>query len=479
METQTYKRLQAWAHGVLAMVLLIGASVPVAQSSSWDPTLLVNTESFVEIDEGDGTTDVELYFGTTERLYYDRSEDSFVFTKGLNVTGTVTGSSLAGTDLAGCTNVTSDATGKLICSDGSEFDSRFVNVSGDTMTGALTISNGAGLTASGNITTQSDFSADGDLTIDADDSGTPTLNFGTSETLVFNGSEFVFSDDLNITGNLDVDGTTNLDGAVTINDNLTVANDTNLNTLTATGAVDFDSTLNVDGIATFNNNVDINGDASVSGTLSGNALNVDTGSVTINGVSYNVTNTQGGANTVLTNDGLGNLTWQSSAIADGSGSFMSIHPQYPNTVYQATGATSVGSLRIGSDNTNDFNYYRWATTRATQQRYDIVTRVQVPENFDSWAVANALELNHRTNSALNTANSVRVAVYDTTGAFDYDTGELTTVAGAWAVENVTAANLGGTYTAGGYMTVRITVEATTGNAADVGYLNFNWITTTP
>ena len=54
---------------VLAAVsaLAVSAGVPLSALavSDWDPTLLVNTESFQIIDEGDGTTPVEIRFGDT------------------------------------------------------------------------------------------------------------------------------------------------------------------------------------------------------------------------------------------------------------------------------------------------------------------------------------------------------------------------------------------------------------------------------
>ena len=454
METLKHSRLQQAFHIALVVAVMAAAVVPGVQASSWDPTLLVNTEAFNELDDGDGNTDIELRFAGSGTIAYSVSQDAFTFDKGINVTGTVTGSTLAATDLAGCTNVTSDANGQLICDDLTGLDARYVNVAGDTMTGALQVNSTIG--ATGNISTDSDVLADGNITIDADDSGSPTLNFGTTETLQFNGTTFVFSDDLNVTGNLDVDGTTNLDGATTINNTLDVLGNTTLNTLTATGAVDFDTTLNVDG------NTTIGGDASVAGTLSGNALVVDTGSVTINGVTYNVTGTQGGANTVLVNDGSGNLTWQSSAISNGSGSFMSLHPEYPNVAYEADGTSNVGRLRT-TISSNE-HLYTWSTTRVTPQDYDVVVRVQVPENFASWS---NIEVRHN-NSGVATVQADLIDTADVTQA-----GTPTVGAGTITITPT------GTYTAGEYMTVRVKMTATSAGDAQLGYINLNWVTTTP
>lgn len=67
----SYKRsrLSKLFHGLLTLTLTVASVAPTLTVANWDPTLLVNTESFVEID-GDGSTDIELRFGgATNRLY--------------------------------------------------------------------------------------------------------------------------------------------------------------------------------------------------------------------------------------------------------------------------------------------------------------------------------------------------------------------------------------------------------------------------
>ncbi len=73
-------------------------SLPLVASaaSSWSPTLLVNTESFQTIDDGDGTTDLELRFGGSlnEKILWNRTKGSFQFTDDVSVQGTLSGSAL-------------------------------------------------------------------------------------------------------------------------------------------------------------------------------------------------------------------------------------------------------------------------------------------------------------------------------------------------------------------------------------------------
>jgi len=66
---------------------LLGQTSSLAFASSWDPTLLVNTESFSTIDDGDGTTNIEVRFGDTvdERVYWDVTRGMFEFTDDLHV----------------------------------------------------------------------------------------------------------------------------------------------------------------------------------------------------------------------------------------------------------------------------------------------------------------------------------------------------------------------------------------------------------
>src|SRR3989344_5517409 len=127
-------------------------------ASSWSPTLLVNTESFQIIDEGDATTDIEIRFGDTvnEKIYWDRTNAEFRFSDDIRVDGNITAS------------------------------------------GTVTVS--------GNVKTKAN------LTINSDQGdGNAVLTFGsdtTNETLTFidEADRFEFSDDLRVSGGLYASG---------------------------------------------------------------------------------------------------------------------------------------------------------------------------------------------------------------------------------------------------------------------------------
>lgn len=74
-------------------VALIVCMIPsIAAASSWSPTLLVNTEAFQSIDDGDGSTDIELRFGETGReLRWNVTDSQFEFDGSVEVQGTLSG----------------------------------------------------------------------------------------------------------------------------------------------------------------------------------------------------------------------------------------------------------------------------------------------------------------------------------------------------------------------------------------------------
>jgi hypothetical protein len=146
---------------VLIGTIYIASIAEHVIASSWNPLVLVNTEAFQTIDEGDSTTDVILRFGDTlnKTITFDRTNTRFDFNDdlyvqgGLEATGTITGTTLIALD-----NIT-------------------INSNNTATDAVLTFGNDLG-----------------------------------SETLRFNDTTnaFVFSDDLTVNGNLTVTGSTTL-----------------------------------------------------------------------------------------------------------------------------------------------------------------------------------------------------------------------------------------------------------------------------
>lgn len=377
-----------------------------AAVSSWSPTLLVNTESFQTIDDGDSTTDLELRFGSTlnEKILWNRARGMFQFTDDVSVQGTLSGSSLR-------IDGNADVHGTL--------------------------------SASGSVRT------DGDLTINDDAGATDaTLTFGNAtanQTVKFlNGTQrFQFSRGLSVVGHLS-------GASLNVDRNATVGG-----SLTATGAI------------------------RTKGNLSGSTLTID-GAFNWRGIQYTAPTSQS-ANTFLKTDGNGVLTWSSNAAGNGSGNIMSLHPEYPHAVYFSSGSTFVGQLTASGGTSALDNSYVWTSTRSALQDYWISVRVRLPDNFSSWDPVKPIEVRYKTGVASNANNHVTVRMKDTAGANVALTngGALSNV--AWTTGTVTGPQSAGTWTPKGYFTVYIKVAANSTASANaaVGFINFNYETTTP
>jgi len=573
---------------IVATVALLGMQPSAAIASSWSPTLLVNTESFQIIDEGDSTTDIEIRFGDTvnEIFEWDRTNAEFHLTDDLDVDGnitssgtlTVSGNAKTKGDLtinsdsgaadavltfgSDSTNETltfintedtlewSDdfqvtgglaasgklvidgaaefnstvkingvtytfpytdgtATGKVLKTDGAgnlvwsddnnsggfsftELNSWFVNRAGDTMTGALTVhgtvsgstlSGGYIVGERGHVSTS--LTSSGTLSVDgaAGFEGNVTVGNANSDSVTFNAdvtSNFIPNDETydlgstsqrwnNIyanTGDFDADLTLNQDdGAVDVT--LTFGSDGTSETLTW---------INTEDVFEFSDDIQTTGALSASGKLVIDGAAEFNSTVKINGVTYTFPYSDGTATgKVLKTDGAGNLVWSDDTAGRSSGSIMSFHPEYPNAVYFASGSSAVGTLglRYASSGSGLGNFYRWQTTKTTNQDYWISTRVRIPDNFSTWQETKPIELRYRTHSG-----TINVYAKDTddanialTGGSDLDTND-------WTTATITGPESSGTWATGGYATFLIQLinsGATYTNRtwADVSWVNLN------
>lgn len=103
--------------------LLCVSVVTSGLASSWSPTLLVNTEAFQIIDEGDGSSDVSVQFGDTlnETITFERGSDHFNFSDDIFVagdvttTGTYSGNGLTLSNVPNCDLLVTDTSGTFAC----------------------------------------------------------------------------------------------------------------------------------------------------------------------------------------------------------------------------------------------------------------------------------------------------------------------------------------------------------------------------
>lgn len=420
---------------------LVTASVvpQLAQAqSSWKPTLLVNTESFQTIDEGDGSTDLEVRFGGTlnEKLIWNRTEGTFQFTDDLSVQGTLSGSAL---------NVDHNATvgGTLTVSGAIRGVGNIT--AGGVLSGSTLRISGGGADIQGALNASGAIRTDGNLTINADSGAADAvLTFGNGtgdQSLTFQNTAQRFR----------------------LSKGLSVA-----------GAIS-GSSLRIDGNAQVQS-LSASGTIRTEGAISGATLNIG-GALTLRGITYNAPTANGAGQ--LTNDGNGNLTWTNVQVGNGSGLIMSMHPEYPNAVYFSSGSSYIGQL-YGSGGTAALdNSYVWTTTRSSLQDYWISVRVRLPDNFSSWDPIKPIELRYKTADGTASNNHVTLRMRDTAGANVALTGGGGLANASWTTANITGPQSSGTWTPKGYVTIYVKLAALATKNAAVGFINLNFETTTP
>jgi hypothetical protein len=139
-----------------------------------------------------------------------------------------------------------------------------------------------------------------------------------------------------------------------------------------------------------------------------------------------------------------------------------------------TGANNSGVITSGLDLTNRENYYKWTTGQATSQSYDVVVQVLVPSDFSAWSSSTPMTIDINTDD--RTIGTVQAEIIDTAGSTDIAFTAITPTADdVWQARNV--GTMDGTYTAGGYMTVRVRIYATSAvtNGVKIGNIKMNYL----
>lgn len=420
-----------------------------------DTTGNITTDANLTINEDNGDADAVLTFGNdagAKALTYSNANTRFEFNDDVHITGTLETTSnvtVGGTiTLNGVTYTFPEADGSdnfMLTTNGagaltwenpatavmSTFDDRYVNTSGDTMTGALSV--------------QANIS----------------------------GSTLRVDGDAAVWGALSVTGALTTEGNLTINqDNgdadavLTFGNDAGAKTLIYSNT---------------NTRFEFNDDIQTSGNMSGSTLTVD-GDVNLHGVTYSFPVTNGDNGQVLTTDGDGNLTWETQTVGVGSGGVLFMAPEYPHAVYFSSGAVSnyIGQMSYDYDETNQENFYRWTSTKGDLQEYWIAVRVRIPDNFSVWDSSEAIQFLYRTTANDAANNFLTMRLYDTAGAEVALTGGNDLYSdNAWTTATVTGPESGGTYTTSEYITIAIKMVANSSGNTDAGYINLNWETSAP
>lgn len=133
-------------------------------------------------------------------------------------------------------------------------------------------------------------------------------------------------------------------------------------------------------------------------------------------------------------------------------------PEYANSVLDASpGYSNIGSMTSKFDLTNRRNYYKWTTTgTATGQYYDVVVQVPIPSDFSAWASTTPITVDNYSNDG----SFVMVEVRDTSGAVESAINFASIGPygyNSWQTQTLGA--VAGSYTPGGYMTLRLRMRA--------------------
>jgi hypothetical protein len=153
---------------------------------------------------------------------------------------------------------------------------------------------------------------------------------------------------------------------------------------------------------------------------------------------------------------------------------INLYAEYPNAVLDAgTGSNNSGTMTSGIDLTNRMNYYKWTTTQATNQSYDIDLQIPIPSDFDSWD-SNPLAITTYTSNTTN--GTITLEARDTGGTVRCNFVSVTPGStSTWTANNTACTLSAGTYTAGGYMTLRIRVQSPTSGDVRAGNIVLSYL----
>jgi hypothetical protein len=156
--------------------------------------------------------------------------------------------------------------------------------------------------------------------------------------------------------------------------------------------------------------------------------------------------------------------------------------EYAGAVLDASGTNNTGSMTSGFNMTNRMNYYKWTTAQTgASQSYDVVTQVPIPSDFSAWSGGGEPSISVSTYTTNTTNSKLSIGVLDTTGAAtscvaDGGTPTFITPGSTSTWTTMTpSCGTGGTYTAGGYITLRVRMTAQSGSVAQVGNITLNYL----
>lgn len=132
-----------------------------------------------------------------------------------------------------------------------------------------------------------------------------------------------------------------------------------------------------------------------------------------------------------------------------------------------------GTMTSGFDISNRMNYYKWTTSQSSNQNYDVVVQVPLPNDFDGWAT-NPLSVSTYTNNTTN--GTITLEVRDSGGTVRCNFASVTPGSNnIWSTNSSACSLSAGTYTAGDYMTLRLRMQSPNGGDVRLGNISLSYL----
>jgi hypothetical protein len=151
-------------------------------------------------------------------------------------------------------------------------------------------------------------------------------------------------------------------------------------------------------------------------------------------------------------------------------------PEYANAVLDAgSGGSNTGSMTSKLDLSTRRNYYKWTTTQATPQSYDVVVQVPIPSDFSAWANTTPITIDTYTSNI--TTGTITIQAIDTAGTIvgGMNFSSITpTAATAW--QSRSPGTISGTFTPGGSMLLRIRMASPTNGDIRLSTIKMDYLT---
>jgi hypothetical protein len=173
----------------------------------------------------------------------------------------------------------------------------------------------------------------------------------------------------------------------------------------------------------------------------------------------------------------GAIPW--SSIGSGNHS-IDLYPEYPGAVWTASlrGASPSGNNTVTRSTGQDVvsyiarNYYEAISSETSLQDYYVALKFTLPEDFGSWSLSNAIEIEYQTGSGTSINSHVDVYIYKS-GAADLVASSEGNASMSWSAVFIDYSALG-SWSSGDVMEVYIKLEIKNDYYARLGGIKLNY-----